>query len=38
LKAVHDERATSLYGFRMYVAEMALKDFASYDLSSLRTE
>ena len=38
LKAVHDERATSLYGVpAMYVAEMALKDFASYDLSSLRT-
>ena len=38
LKAVHDERATSVYGVpAMYVAEMALPDFASYDLSSLRT-
>jgi fatty-acyl-CoA synthase len=38
LKAVHDERATSVYGVpAMYVAEMALSDFASYDLASLRT-
>ena len=38
LKAVHDERATSVYGVpAMYVAEMALPDFASYDLTSLRT-
>jgi fatty-acyl-CoA synthase len=38
LKAVNDERATSLYGVpAMYVAEMALPDFASYDLTSLRT-
>jgi fatty-acyl-CoA synthase len=38
LKAVHDERATSVYGVpAMYVAEMALPDFLSYDLSSLRT-
>jgi fatty-acyl-CoA synthase len=38
LQAVHDERATSVYGVpAMYVAEMALPGFASYDLSSLRT-
>jgi fatty-acyl-CoA synthase len=38
LKAVHDERATSVYGVpAMYVAEMALPDFPSYDLTSLRT-
>ena len=38
LKAVHEERATSVYGVpAMYVAEMALPDFESYDLSSLRT-
>ncbi len=38
LKAVHDERATSVYGVpAMYVAEMALPDFATYDLTSLRT-
>jgi fatty-acyl-CoA synthase len=38
LKAVHEERATSVYGVpAMYVAEMALPDFASFDLTSLRT-
>jgi fatty-acyl-CoA synthase len=38
LKTVHEERATSVYGVpAMYVAEMALPDFASYDLTSLRT-
>jgi fatty-acyl-CoA synthase len=38
LKAVHEERATSVYGVpAMYVAEMALPDFKSYDLTSLRT-
>lgn len=38
LKAVHDERATSVYGVpAMYVAEFALADFASYDTTSLRT-
>ncbi len=38
LKAVHDERATSVYGVpAMYVAEMALPDFAGFDLTSLRT-
>ncbi len=38
LKAVHDERATSVYGVpAMYVAEMALPDFAAFDLTSLRT-
>jgi fatty-acyl-CoA synthase len=38
LKAIHDERATSVYGVpAMYVAEMALPEFAGYDLTSLRT-
>jgi len=38
LKAVHEERATSVYGVpAMYVAEFALDDFASYDTASLRT-
>jgi fatty-acyl-CoA synthase len=38
LQAVHEERATSVYGVpAMYVAEMALSDFPSYDLTSLRT-
>jgi fatty-acyl-CoA synthase len=38
LKAVHEERATSVYGVpAMYVAELALDNFASYDLTCLRT-
>ncbi len=38
LKAVHNERATSVYGVpAMYVAEFALPEFATYDLTSLRT-
>jgi len=38
LAAVHDERATSVYGVpAMYVAEMALPGFAAFDLTSLRT-
>jgi len=38
LQAIHDERATSVYGVpAMYVAELALPDFASFDLRSLRT-
>ncbi len=38
LRAVEDERCTSLYGVpTMFIAELALADFASYDLSSLRT-
>jgi len=38
LKAVHDERATSVYGVpAMYVAEFALPDFSTFDLTSLRT-
>jgi fatty-acyl-CoA synthase len=38
LKAVHDERATSVYGVpAMYVAEFALPDFANYEMTSLRT-
>jgi fatty-acyl-CoA synthase len=38
LRAVAAERCTSLYGVpTMFIAELALPDFASYDLSSLRT-
>ncbi|HLH45837.1 MAG TPA: AMP-binding protein [Acidimicrobiales bacterium] len=38
LRAVAAERCTSLYGVpTMFIAELALDDFASYDLSSLRT-
>ncbi|MGH8994977.1 MAG: AMP-binding protein [Acidimicrobiales bacterium] len=38
LQAVQDERCTSLYGVpTMWIAELGLADFASYDLSSLRT-
>ena len=38
LKAVQDERCTSLYGVpTMFIAEWALPDIASYDLSTLRT-
>ena len=38
LRAVQDERCTSLYGVpTMFIAELALPDFASYDLSTLRT-
>jgi fatty-acyl-CoA synthase len=38
LKAIHDERATSVYGVpAMYVAELSLPEFPSYDLTSLRT-
>ncbi|MGD1063506.1 MAG: AMP-binding protein [Terracidiphilus sp.] len=38
LKAVHEERATSVYGVpAMYVAEFGLDDFATYDTTSLRT-
>jgi fatty-acyl-CoA synthase len=38
LKAVQDERCTGLYGVpTMFIAELGLSDFASYDLSSLRT-
>ena len=38
LKAVHDERATSVYGVpAMYVAEFGLPDFATFDFTSLRT-
>jgi fatty-acyl-CoA synthase len=38
LQAVQQERGTSLYGVpTMYVAEMALPDFKSFDLTSLRT-
>ncbi|HET6876325.1 MAG TPA: AMP-binding protein [Jatrophihabitans sp.] len=38
LKAVQDERCTSLYGVpTMFIAELALPDFATYDLTSLRT-
>ena len=38
LRAVHEERCTSLYGVpTMFIAELGLPDFASYDLASLRT-
>jgi fatty-acyl-CoA synthase len=38
LRAVQAERCTSLYGVpTMFIAELALPDFADYDLSSLRT-
>ena len=38
LQAVHDERATSVYGVpAMYVAEFALREFSTFDLTSLRT-
>ncbi|MEU9386017.1 AMP-binding protein [Streptomyces sp. NPDC048279] len=38
LEAVRRERCTSLYGVpTMFIAELNLPDFASYDLSTLRT-
>ena len=38
LQAVQDERCTSLYGVpTMFIAELALDNFADFDLSSLRT-
>jgi fatty-acyl-CoA synthase len=38
LAAVAQERITSLYGVpTMFIAELSLPDFATYDLSSLRT-
>ncbi len=38
LEAVQAERCTSLYGVpTMFIAELSAPDFASYDLSSLRT-
>lgn len=38
LQAIHEERATSVYGVpAMYVAEFALPEFASFDFTSLRT-
>jgi fatty-acyl-CoA synthase len=38
LNAVQAERCTSLYGVpTMFIAELGLPDFASYDLSTLRT-
>ncbi|MFJ8078305.1 AMP-binding protein [Streptomyces sp. NPDC096176] len=38
LRAVEQERCTSLYGVpTMFIAELNLPDFDSYDLSSLRT-
>jgi fatty-acyl-CoA synthase len=38
LQAVDKERCTSLYGVpTMFIAELALPDFASYDLTTLRT-
>jgi fatty-acyl-CoA synthase len=38
LQAVQQEKCTSLYGVpTMFIAELGLPDFGSYDLSSLRT-
>jgi fatty-acyl-CoA synthase len=38
LRAVQDERCTSLYGVpTMFIAELGLPDFRDYDLRSLRT-
>ncbi|MCX4659318.1 AMP-binding protein [Streptomyces uncialis] len=38
LQAVEQERCTALYGVpTMFIAELNLRDFAMYDLSSLRT-
>lgn len=38
LKAVSDEKCTSLYGVpTMFIAELAVNDFDTYDFSSLRT-
>jgi len=38
LRAVEQERCTSLYGVpTMFIAELGLEDFGTYDLSSLRT-
>jgi fatty-acyl-CoA synthase len=38
LRAVAQERCTSLYGVpTMFIASLALQDFSSYDVSSLRT-
>ena len=38
LRAIESERCTSLYGVpTMFIAELADPDFASYDLTSLRT-
>ena len=38
LDAVHQERCTSLYGVpTMFIAELSLPEFPSYDLTSLRT-
>ena len=38
LSAVQEERCTSLYGVpTMFIAELALPEFADYDLGSLRT-
>jgi fatty-acyl-CoA synthase len=38
LRAAQDERCTSLYGVpTMFIAELALPDFADYDLTALRT-
>jgi len=38
LRTVQDERCTSLYGVpTMFIAELALESFGSFDLSSLRT-
>ena len=38
LEAVQEEKCTSLYGVpTMFIAELGVPEFESYDLSSLRT-
>ena len=38
LRAVQQEKATALYGVpTMFIAELAIPNFADYDLTSLRT-
>jgi fatty-acyl-CoA synthase len=38
LQAIHDERASSVYGVpAMYVAEFALPEFSTFDFTTLRT-
>ncbi len=38
LQAIHEERATAIYGVpTMFIAELEHPDFATFDLSSLRT-
>jgi fatty-acyl-CoA synthase len=38
LEAIHEERATAIYGVpTMFIAELSCPDFSSFDLTSLRT-